>query len=310
MTRREQLGVLGLGLMGGGVARSLLREGWEVLAYDLSDVALQRVTDKGGRVASSAADLARRVDILLTSLPRPSDVRSVYLDRDGLVEHLRPGALAIDLSTVDPATSRHVHDGLAERGVHFLACPLGKGPAQAESGQLPLFVGGRADLLERARPVFNTIGERVHHLGDVEQAAAFKLISNLMGMTSVVVMAEGLLLAERAGIASDVLLEALADTGGHSYQVAVRGPLLVQRDFAPRFPVSLALKDLRLALQTADEVDAVTPLGALALQLFRAAANAGLAGEDAVSVAKVIEQLWGIRRTSPPSQSATTRRDQ
>lgn len=296
MTQREQVGVLGLGLMGGGVARSLLREGWEVLAYDLSNAALQRVIEKGGRAASSAADLARRVDVLLTSLPRPTDVRSVYLDRDGLAEHLRPGSLAVDLSTVDPATSRQVHDGLAERGIHFLACPLGKGPAQAESGQLPLFVGGRADLLERARPVFDAIGEQTHHLGDVEQAAAFKLISNLMGMTSIVVMAEGLLLAERAGIASDVLLAALADTGGHSYQVAVRGPLLAQRDFAPRFPVSLALKDLRLALQAADGMDAVTPLGALALQVFSAAANAGLAGEDAVSVAKVIERLWGIQR--------------
>lgn len=296
MTQREQVGVLGLGLMGGGVARSLLREGWEVLAYDLSNAALQRVIEKGGRAASSAADLARRVDVLLTSLPRPTDVRSVYLDRDGLAERLRPGSLAIDLSTVDPATSRQVHDGLAERGIHFLACPLGKGPAQAESGQLPLFVGGRADLLERARPVFDAIGEQTHHLGDVEQAAAFKLISNLMGMTSIVVMAEGLLLAERAGIASDVLLAALADTGGHSYQVAVRGPLLAQRDFAPRFPVSLALKDLRLALQAADGMDAVTPLGALALQVFSAAANAGLAGEDAVSVAKVIERLWGIQR--------------
>jgi len=154
----------------------------------------------------------------------------------------------MDVSTIDPDTGRKLEDLLTAAGRRFVACPLGKGPAQAEAGTLTLFVGCDKDLLDELAPAFACIGDGIHYLGTVEAATTFKIVSNMVGMANLAVLAEGYALARRCDVGDDAFVDALRDTGAWSYQADLRLPLMINGDFGTRFAVDLALKDVRLAV--------------------------------------------------------------
>lgn len=194
----------------------------------------------------------------------------------------------MDVSTIDPTTASVVEKEVERSGRHFVACPLGKGPAQAADGTLPLFVGCREELLEPLQPVFSCIGEGVHYMGPVEASTAFKIASNMIGMTNLAVMAEGYELCRDCGVTDEAFVEALHNTGAWSAQADLRLPWIMSGDFANRFGVDLALKDVRLAADIAARRGIPTPVGLAGLaQLVAAHAN-GWGGEDADAVYKVI----------------------
>ena len=184
--------------------------------------------------------------------------------------------------------------GLSPR-VESVACLLGKGPAQAESGDVPLFVGGPDEALDALGDVFGVIGAGVHRMGGVEAAAAFKLVSNLIGMTNLAVLAEGYLLCRRAGVDDATFTAALADTGGWSYQADLRLPWMMAGDFASRFPMELGLKDVRLAVDMAGQWAVPAPVGAATMTQLAAAVAQGYGGEDVDAVVKVVDPRGTIR---------------
>ena len=234
------IGFIGVGAMGGGLARNLIRAGKEVLVFDLNPEAVKRT-------------------------------------------------LEIDVSTIDPQTARKLSDAAEAAGVKFLECPLGKTPAQAETAEEPIFVGGDKKVYEEMKPILEIIGSPVYYLGKVEASCALKLISNLIGMTNVAVLAEGIRIGEKAGIEPKFLLQLLDDTGAKSFQMDVRGPWIAADDFDSRFGLDLALKDVRLGCEmaTAWENDAKTMK--VALDYFRKASETGLGKEDCNAVYKIIK---------------------
>jgi 3-hydroxyisobutyrate dehydrogenase len=269
------------------MARRLLGAGHRLTVYDVRKEAIRPLVEAGAGEASGVPQLAAASRFIFTSLPLPDDVEAVYLGQAGIASSMAPGTTCVDVSTIDPFTARRVADGVAAAGGRFVACPVGKGPAQAAEGTVPLFVGGAAGAVEAAQPLLAAIGRPMYVLGDVEQATAFKLLSNLIGMGNVALLAEGFALGLKAGIKPDLLAAALRETGANSYQLEVRLPWIVARDFAPRFSVDLALKDLRLAVDMAARMRASTPLGAAGLEAFVAAAARGLGDEDAAAVFKL-----------------------
>lgn len=283
-------GFLGLGQMGGGLARNLLRAGKEVLLHDLSPEAVETALAAGttGRAASDVKELAA-VDVLFTSLPGPSDLEAMMLGEDGLLKAMRRGSTYIDVSTIDPQTARKLSDAADSAGVDFLECPLGKTPAHAERAEEPIFVGGSRDVYEKMKDVLAIVGSPVHYLGEVEAATALKLISNLIGMTNLAVLAEGIRIGEKAGIEAGTLLELLEDTGARSFQMDVRGPWIAARDFANRFGLDLALKDVRLGCEMARAWGTDARIMKATLECFERASAEGLGGEDCNAVYKVIE---------------------
>ena len=280
------LGFIGAGRMGGAVARRLATGGHDVAVYDPSPDAVAACVEVGARAAESAVAAVRGAEAVFTSLPLPEHVTATYAELEGALE---PGVVCVDVSTIDPATARAVADRLAAAGAPFLVCALGKGPAQAEGGEIPLFVGGPAGTVERVRPLLERIGNAIHHLGDVEAATMFKLVSNLIGMTNVAVLAEGYLLARRAGIEPDAFTAALSDTGAGSYQLDMRLPWMIADDHAPRFAVDLAAKDLRLAVDAAARAHVPTPVGAQGLSQLLSASAHGFGGEDVTAMLKVLD---------------------
>lgn len=282
---RNRIAVIGLGRMGGGLARNLARHpDFEAVVFDLDPAAVDRCVEAGATAAASAVDAVDGAGLVVTSLPLPHHVRAVH---EEVAPHLAADALVMDTSTIDPATA----SGLAELvgRDRFVACLLGKGPAQAESGDVPLFVGGPDAALDELRPVFECIGADVHRLGTVEAATAFKLVSNLIGMTNLAVLAEGYTLCRRAGVSDEAFTAALADTGGWSYQADVRLPWMIADDYAPRFSVALGLKDLALTVSMAAQWGLAAPVGAAGMSQLAAAAAHGHADDDVDAVLRVVD---------------------
>ena len=285
-----RFGFIGVGRMGGGLARNLIRAGKEVLVYDLNPEAVKRTVETGatGKAAKQTRDLAG-ADVVFTSLPLPGDVEKAMLGQDGLLSLMKPGSTYIDVSTIDPRTARKLSDAAEARKIHFLECPLGKTPAHAEKAEEPVFVGGKKDAFEKMKGILEIVGKPVIYLGEVEASSAFKLISNLIGMTNLAVMSEGMRIAQKAGIDTKIFLELLADTGGKSFQAEVRGPWIANGDFANRFGLDLALKDVRLGCEMAEAWGNGAKTMKAALEYFRTASAQGLGKEDCNAIYKVIK---------------------
>jgi len=283
-------GFIGVGRMGGGLARNLIRAGKDDLVYDLSAEAVQKTVSAGatGKGVKQVKELGG-ADVVFTSLPLPGDVEGVMLGKDGLLNLMRPGSTYIDVSTIDPRTARKLSDAAEARKIHFLECPLGKTPAHAEKAEEPVFVGGKKEVYEKMKDVLKIIGGPVVYLGEVEASSAFKLISNLIGMTNLTVLAEGIRIAHKAGIETKMFLELLADTGGKSFQGEVRGPWIANGDFANRFGLDLALKDVRLGCEMAEAWGNDAKTMKVALEYFRAGSAKGFGKEDCNAIYKVIK---------------------
>ncbi len=284
-----QFGFIGVGAMGGGLARNLIRAGKAVWVYDLNPAAVEKTLEAGstGKAAKEITELAG-ADVVFTSLPLPQHLKEVMLGDRGLLAAMKPGATYIDVSTIDPGTARELSDAAAARGIGFLECPLGKTPAQAETGEEPIFAGGDKALFEKMKPTLEIVGNPVYYMGTVEAACALKLISNLVGMTNLAVLAEGVRIGEKAGIDPGFLLELLADTGARSFQMDVRGPWIAAGDFASRFGLDLALKDVRLGCEMAEAWGNDAKTMKVALDYLKKGSEAGFGREDCNAIYKVI----------------------
>ena len=278
------LGFIGVGTMGGPLARNLIRAGKTVLVYNRTPHKIDAVLAAGttGRRAAAFADFAV-CDVVFTCLALPEHVTQAMLGPDGVYAFLRPGSVHVELSTIDPATAHALADAAGQRGVAYVQCTLGKTPAHAERAEEPLFIGGDPQAVERVSPLFPLIGVP-NFVGTIDAACAVKLISNLIGMANLAVLAEGLRLGEAAGLSPADLLPLLADTGARSFQMDVRGPWMAASDYAPRFALNLALKDVRLGCEMARSWGLSPQLMEAALAIFRRAAAGGHGVEDCAAV--------------------------
>jgi len=284
-----QIGFIGVGLMGGGLARNLIRANQNVLIYDLNPEAVQRTLDAGtsGKAAGALSDLAS-CDIVFTSLPLPQHIKGVALEENGLYSILQSGATHIEVSTIDAGTANELKAAAESKGLGYIQCTLGKTPAHAEKAEEPMFIGGDKILVDKYMDIFKIIGIP-NYVGTIDASCAVKLISNMIGMTNVAVLAEGIRMGDKAGLDRNQLLELLADTGAHSFQMDVRGPWIAADDYAPRFAVDLALKDVRIGMQMARDWNLNLNAMEAALAYFQKCSDSGFGKEDCNAVCKIIE---------------------
>ncbi|MBN6206717.1 NAD(P)-dependent oxidoreductase [Ralstonia pickettii] len=284
-----KVGFIGLGKMGGALARNLIRTGHNTIVYDINKDAIEEILIVGGEGSDDPRELAAQVDILFTSLPLPVHLTDLLINKEAVLDYMKEDSILIDVSTIDPKTGYEINNAAEKRGINFLACPLGKGPAQAEEGIQPIYVGGKQEVFLEVEEVLNKISTSVTYLGDVGQATAFKLISNLIGMTNVLVLAEGLRLGEKAGIEQSLLQSLLAETGADSYQLTLRGPMIKESNFEPKFSIDLALKDINLGVSMAEELKQISPFSTLASEYYSNAQKSGYGDEDCAAVYKIFE---------------------
>ena len=285
---------LGLGAIGRPMAARL------AAAPDISLAVWNRTAERartfaaatGARHAATPADAARGVDVAITCCPVSADVDAVLAGAEGLLAGLPRGALLVDCTSGDPATSRRIAARLAERGIGFLDAPVSGGTIGAEQGTLTVMVGGDAALLERARPVLETFGAKIVHCGAVGAGDALKSVNNALLAIHVWSTAEGLAALMKAGVSADVALDVInASSGRSNASMNLFPERVLTRAFPRTFRLALLSKDVGIAAAVAREQHVPAPLLQLAADLFRVAHNALGEEADHVEAAKLVE-LW------------------
>ena len=289
MTEQPRVGFIGLGIMGGRMAGVLSRAGFPLAVFDIDRSRAQALETAGASGVGSPRQVAERSDIVFSSLPVPATVKTAYLEAGGVLEGARRGMIAIDMSTVDPDTSRAICAKAAEKGVAYLDAPVSGGFREAENGTLVIIVGGDRAALEKSRKVLEVLGSTIHYAGPSGSGNIVKLVNNVMSMGNVLVAAEAFVLGVKAGMDGQTLFDILRTSAGRSFHFERRLPNILARNFAPGFTVDLARKDLGLALDMARACEVPVPATSLIHQLYNASAALGDGPNDFASIVKVFE---------------------
>lgn len=291
------IGFIGLGNMGGPMARNLVKAGHRLKVFDLSEKAVAGLVDAGAEKAATAADAAHDVEIVVTMLPAGEHVRAVYLGTDGLLAAARKGTLFIDSSTIDVPTAREVIAAAGKAGHAMLDAPVSGGVGGAEAGTLTFMVGGADEAFARAKPILEKMGKNIFHAGAAGNGQVAKVCNNMILGISMIGVSEAFVLAERLGLDAQTLFDISSTASGQCWSMTsycpVPGPVPTSpanRDYKPGFTAGMMLKDLRLAQDAAKTAKAPTPLGAQAAQLY---ALMEASGHDSLDFSGVIKLIKG-----------------
>jgi 3-hydroxyisobutyrate dehydrogenase len=289
------IGFIGLGNMGGPMARNLLKAGHTLRAYDVAPAAIERAVAAGAVAAEGVADAARGAELAITMLPAGEQVRAVYLGEGGLIANAAAGTLLIDCSTIDVTTARAVHAAAAAAGLAMLDAPVSGGVAGAEAGTLTFMVGGAAEAFAAAEPVLRAMGKTIVHAGGPGNGQAAKICNNLILGVSMIAVCEAFALAEKLGLDAQTLFDVASRSSGQCWSLTsycpVPGPVPASpanRDYRPGFTAAMMLKDLRLAESAVAEAGASAPLGAHAADLYAAFVEQGGTDRDFSGIVEMI----------------------
>jgi 3-hydroxyisobutyrate dehydrogenase-like beta-hydroxyacid dehydrogenase len=293
------VGVVGLGNMGGRIARRLVDGGEEVVGFDL-DAA--RAADAGARAAASLADVAG-ADVVLLSLPDSPAIEAVV---DGLEEHLRAGQVVVDLSTAAPASTVALHERLAARGVAFVDAGISGGAAAAEAGTLTIMAGGEAEALDAVRPVLVHFASAVHHMGASGSGHTAKLINNFLNAVSLAATAEAMVAGRKAGLDLRQLLEVINASSGVNFATLNRFPRIVEGDYLEGGLTSdLMAKDVLLYLDLVRGLEVTSLNGPPTLAAFHLAAALGYGDQISNRVVDALGDIAGGVRVHDQTREAT-----
>ncbi len=291
---QEDIGFVGLGIMGGGMARNLLKAGFRVHVWNRTHARMGPLVEVGAMPARDAAGVAARSTVIVICVSDTPDVEEVVLGPRGVLAGARAGSLLIDTSTISPGKTRELAARLAQEGIHMLDAPISGGSEGAAEATLSIMVGGDAAQFERARPVLRAMGRSVTHVGDHGAGQTVKLANQILVAGTMLAVGEALLFAEAGGLDLAKTLAAVEGGAAGSWMLSNRGSQAIVRDFRPGFTIDLQQKDLRLVLEAADALGAPVPATALCFQLYRTLQQRGLGSEGNHALIKALEHLAGI----------------
>ena len=287
---------IGVGNMGGPMARNLLKAGHDVRAFDLSPAVLDPVVGAGAKKAASANEATNGANVVITMLPAGAHVRSVYLD-NGILSAAEKGTLLIDSSTIDVDSARAVHAAAEKAGFEFLDAPVSGGVGGAEAGTLTFMCGGSDQAFAGAQPILEKMGKKIVHAGGAGAGQAAKICNNMLLAISMIGTCEAFALGEKLGLDAQKLFDIMSTSSGQCWSVTtycpVPGPVPSapsNRNYAGGFATALMLKDIKLAQSAAQSAGAITPLGAEAAQLYSLFAAKG---HGALDFSGIIRMLRG-----------------
>jgi 3-hydroxyisobutyrate dehydrogenase-like beta-hydroxyacid dehydrogenase len=290
-----RVGVAGLGLMGSGIATRLVNSEHVVSVYNRS-AAKARQFSKNASIASSPKELADSCNIVITIVTDFEAVKEVLLGKGGIIESANRDVIVADASTISPSQSEHCAQELRRAGIEMLGMPVMGGPAAAETGELVPMVAGSRQAFERARQVIEKLG-RTFYVGERDGSAnAIKLALNLNIALVASAVSEGITLARGCGIDPSIFVQVLNSTYFKTGLSEKKGPRMVKNDFAPSFHLKNMLKDLELAMGTAQAAGITLPQTSLAQQLFRAASNSGYSEQDYTSICAFLAKINGMEK--------------
>jgi 3-hydroxyisobutyrate dehydrogenase len=291
------IGFIGVGHMGGPMARNLLKAGHPVTVFDPNAENAKALTSAGAKQAASLVELSASNDIIVSMLPSGRELRVAYLDNDGIVAHAKAGALLIDCSTTDVDSARAVADAAKKRGLLFIDSPVSGGVAGAVAASLTFMAGGEDSAVEAARPILMSMGKNVVHTGASGSGQAAKICNNLILGISMIGVSEAFVLAEQLGLSPEKLFAVSSTSSGQCWSLTsycpVPGPVPAapsNREYQPGFAAKMMLKDLRLATDAAEKHKQAIELGDLAKRLYERMVQEGNGDLDFSAIIQAIRQ--------------------
>ena len=300
-----KIGFIGLGVMGSPMAANIVKAGHELTVYDRSAEAVEVLVRLGAKSASCGREVGQASEIVVTMLPEPQHVEQVVLGPDGVAEGLQKGGIVIEMSTIDPGTSRRVGDVLRARGMELVDSPVGKTSEHAITGTLTLMVGGNQAAIDRAMPVLKCMGTDTYFCGGPGTGHAMKMTNNLLATTIMIANTEVLAIGIKAGLTLELMQEVMRTTMAWNQQLAVAMPKKAfVGDDSPGFAIRLACKDVRIACEVAETMGFEALVGRAAQATMDRAIAMGLGDRDTAALMFIREKELDIKvRQQPQSPS-------
>jgi len=296
----KQLGFIGLGHMGKGMALNLVKAGYPLTVHDIRPEPVQELVKAGAKAASNPREVAENSEVVITMVTSSPHVEKIMFGPDGVLAGLKKGNIIIDMSTIDPIVTHKIATSAAEKGIDMMDAPVSGAPPKAVDGTLSIMVGGKKEIFDRCKPILEVMGEKIIHAGDVGMGEVVKLANNLAAAIAGVGVFEAFLFGVKLGADPRVLYEVMSASSGNSWVLQTRVPYPnvipqspANEDFAPGFTADLMAKDLGLILSAAEATKTPLLAGSLTRQLVELARAKGLGGKDWSVIAKIIQEMAG-----------------
>lgn len=289
----KNIGVVGCGLMGFGIASTLLKNDYNVHVYDISDDPVQKLVKKGAIRAENVKKLAQDVEIMILSLPSPSLIKQLLTDKEqGAFSVMKNGTHILDMSTNDVEMTRQLNKSAKELGIEYFDCPLSGGPEGANNGTLTIMVGGSEQAFPKVLPVLETVGSNIEYVGESGAGQIVKLCNNVVVGGIISLLSEALITGEKAGVPKEKIASILQKGSGQTRVMDVFGPNMIQDTFNDvKFSLANMMKDMNLYRNLAEIVQIPTVSSQSAHQLFQIASYNGKGHQDSTAVYEVVKQL-------------------
>ncbi len=286
----EMLGMIGLGKMGLPLSVQLMADGHAVCGYDIDPERMKLLNDAGGSAAASAKEVAEQSDITFSILLKPEHIEENTIGPNGIVQAGKAGLIHVEMSTMHPTWQKALSGKLAAAGIEMLDAPISGSHNRVDTRTISIMVGGKPEVFERLRPILEPLAVDVTHTGPSGTGATMKVVTNLFVNSCTALLAEMVLVGERAGLSHDIMKKCLAASSVQGSMLAQTGARLFDRDFAPRGAVEIFVKDMGVAIDLANECGVDLQIVPAARKMFQRAEAAGWGKDDASRVIEVYEQ--------------------
>lgn len=303
----EKIGFIGLGIMGQPMALNLVKSGYPVTVFNRTRAKSETLERAGAKVAASPAEAAREAEIIMTIVSDTAAMEEVMLGKGGILETVREGAVVIDSSTISPTLSRKFACHLVGKGAKMLDAPVTGSKHGAAAGELTFMIGGEREALDRVMPILKVLGKKHIYCGTNGAGLSAKLAQNAIQATMVEVFCEGFVLAAKAGVSPETMMEIVQSSMARAALTDFKAPFIFKGDFQPYFPLKLMHKDLTLAMEAAYAQNIPMPTSATVKEVYAAAKAQGKGDLDYAAVITFLEELAGVKvRTgsAEPSRKA------
>ena len=290
----KEISYLGLGTMGNGMASNLVKAGYQLSVWDRTAAKCEPFARKGARAATTPAEAVRDADLVMYSFSDDTAIEEVVFGEKGILSAIAAGQIAVDMSTVLPATSLREEEAYAQRGADFLDAPVFGSKNESAKAKLWVLAAGKKEVFEKVKPVLEKLGQTVHYLGKNGNATAMKLVGNLMVALELEALAEGLVLARKAGLDLKTVMEVVKVADFRSPLLIDNGDNILKRDFSTYFSLQLMLKDANLIQQFSQSLNSPIPALRVVQKNLEDAVALGFGKENASALIKAVEREAGV----------------
>ena len=287
----KEIGFTGLGIMGKPMVRNLMKAGYSLTVYDMVATSMEEMVTDGAKPASSSKEVAQKAPVVITMLPDSADSEAAILGPNGVLEGASRGSMVIDMSSITPGSSQRIAAACEADGVSFLDAPVSGGEPKAIDGTLAIMVGGKKEVFDRHVDLLGVMGDSIVLCGDYGAGNTTKLANQIIVAANIEALAEGLVLAKKAGLDPNVVFEAIKGGLGGSTVMNAKAPMMIAGDFKPGFRIRLHQKDLHNALLTGKELGVPLPVTSLVQQMLGSLLNDGKGDADHSAIANFLEDM-------------------